>query len=173
MKDWIVHLKNPLVFMGFVMMLFTGLVNTLLKNRKLQFSKETTEKLLKRCFTYAFILGIIILISGFFTAYNKVSKEKRDKYTEIIDQTTTDDQSPAIMTKGEGSSVNLTYDTPFKENKPQSISKSEKIERKTTEKKGSVPPVNIKQNTSGDKSPAIISDGDVTIEFGKDDRERR
>ncbi len=138
------------------MLLFVT-IKPLLTKGILNIPKKSLERLLRQCLLYAFIIGIIVIISGFVLAFKK-SYENNNK--EVINiQTTTGDQSPAIMNKGQDSQVNLQYGVAPKENNQTKPDVPHDTHTAVSSNKVS----DTEQHTEGNQSPAIISNGDVNI----------
>lgn len=77
MKDlsqWIVHLKEPLILMGFVAMLFTGIITVLIKKGMIRLSQKGTDKLLSNSILYAFIIAFTTTALGL---YQSISSKER------------------------------------------------------------------------------------------------
>ncbi len=108
LSAWAEHLKEPLVLVGFALMLFVGIITTLLKNKIIHLSKTASERILKQGLLYGFILGIIVIVLGFVLAFKKTIKEENGQTDSVnIEQKTKGDQSPAIVSDGD---VNITFE---------------------------------------------------------------
>jgi hypothetical protein len=123
---WAEHLKDPLVLVGFVMMILVVLVTTLMK-------KDKSQKMRRQSLLFAFIMGLVIIILGFGLAFMKENK----KDLRLMEKTNSE-----------------TAGSP-------------------SEEKTGVPnapatsPTTVQQETHGNQSPAVVSGGDVNINFGK------
>jgi hypothetical protein len=71
LSSWAEHLQEPLVLVGFIVMLFAGIIHALLKSKTLRLSKRSFERLLKRTLAYIFILSLIVIIFGLALAFKK------------------------------------------------------------------------------------------------------
>ena len=118
LSSWAEQLKEPLVLVGFVLMLFAGIITTLLKKKLLHLSKSASERILKQGLFYGFVLGIIVSLLGFGLAFKKATKEKntsgnmsssaskdtnKEPFTPSpvhIEQSTEGDGSPNIINYG-------------------------------------------------------------------------
>jgi len=57
-SDWIEHINNPLVLLGFVFIIFAGLIK-FFKPQKL--NGQATERLMNRALTFLFLLGVFVI----------------------------------------------------------------------------------------------------------------
>ncbi|MCP4254641.1 MAG: hypothetical protein GY775_14810 [Candidatus Scalindua sp.] len=109
LSAWAEHIKDPLVLVGFTFMLLAGIITTLLKSKILHLSKTASERILKQVLLYGFIIGIIVIVSGFVVAFIKTTKEENVQTDSVtIKQKTEGDQSPAIDSVS--GDVNITYE---------------------------------------------------------------
>lgn len=91
LSSWAQYLEHPLVLIGFVVFLFSGISHALLKIKK-----SSSNELLKKWLRYFFILSIIAIISGFVIAYKEKAQSSRH-----IEQKTEGTQSPAVVSGGD------------------------------------------------------------------------
>ena len=158
-SGWAPHLKDPVVLVGFFIMLFAIIITTLLKSKTLSFLTESSERLIGRVTRYTFILGIIVIVLGFGLAFWKNTPEGNASAPKIT-QTTKGDQSPAVATQGEKGTVNIQYgDTKDPKKARQTNDPAQK------DKEGALKPSQgaIQQQTEGSQSPAIVSGGNVNL----------
>lgn len=119
MKDlsqWIEHLNDPLVLIGFVVMLFTGVITALLKKGLIRVSQKGTERLLSNALMYAFIIA---LMATAFAFYKSISSKDRQgsKPMPVNEQTRKDEAKPSAPQKNiqsphdiqSGRDVNINY----------------------------------------------------------------
>lgn len=178
-SQWIKHLNDPLVLIGFTTMLLFMLfktILTILKKGVIKLYRKGVERTINKILLYGFILALIIIITGFGLSYIKVSQQKTDKISQTkteqkddksraISQQTQGDQSPAVIVEKSDSNVKIEYNNTGEKTKTEAGSaKSEecKTEKNTPE---TITPDQIKQHTEGNQSPAIISGGDVELNF--------
>ena len=97
------YLTNPLVLIGFVLLLFFVILHTLIKSRILPpVSKTASGKIVRLVLNYAFIVALVLILCGFgLAAWNS----HRQKTGNAI---TNGPQSPAVT--GDGNQFN--YDQP-------------------------------------------------------------
>lgn len=118
LSPWIPYLKEPLVLIGFALMLLFGVIERLVTKGTLRIPKKSVERLLQKCLFYAFLLGIVVIISGFVLAFKKSHENNHkvirstqittgDQSPATIEQHTEGDQSPAIISNGD---VNITFE---------------------------------------------------------------
>lgn len=157
-SSWAEHLQHPLVLIGFVVMLFAGIVHALLKGKE-----GYSEGLIKKSLLYIFVLSIIVIVLGFVIAYKK-GLQHAEVGKKII-QKSKGGQSPTIVTEGKDSQVNITYGDPSKEEGDKSKTAGNDEEKEEADAQSSR---HIEQKTEGTQSPAVVSDGDVTIKFESD-----
>ena len=109
LSAWAQYLKDPLVLVGFVIMLAAGIIITLLKSKIIStLARASSERLIRIVMTGVFIIGIIVVVLGLGLAFWKASEED-NKSTKSITQTTHGSQSPAIVTQGKDASVKVEY----------------------------------------------------------------
>lgn len=162
LSKWIEHIKEPLVLVGFVIMLIAGLVSIFLKKDIFHLTKTASERIVKRIFLYAFVLGIAVLVLGFALAFRNEFAKNTAGTKEPILQETKGEQSPAVVTKEKGAHVEITYGSP---SKTEGAKKSQVKDDSTKEDKLVSPPGRIEQKTQGSQSPAVVSNGDVNINY--------
>lgn len=153
--DWIVHLKHPLVLVGFALFILSSLLRTFFSGRKL--SNAATERLMRRGMNYVFVLALIIIFAGFVISLKTTAFDSStisEKTSPNIQQQTRGTQSPAIVS---GQDVIVTYG-----GTQTSPKKDEPVSTIPTQ-----PPSSVTQQTHGDQSPAINSGGDVNLNYGK------
>lgn len=123
LSPWIPYLKEPLVLIGFVLMLLFGVIERLVTKGTLRISKKSLERLLRQCLLYAFVLAFVITIFGFMLSFNEVVQKRNIQtspevphgtHTAVfsnkdsnIEQHTEGNQSPAIISN---SDVNITIE---------------------------------------------------------------
>ena len=107
-SGWIKHLKHPMVLIGFVFMLFAGIIEAMLKKDILTALGEDAAPIITNAIYLIFLLGALIIISAFFVQKRKISTDTTTD-TDKITQKTSGDQSPAVVSKGDKSSVNINY----------------------------------------------------------------
>lgn len=151
MKDldfsiWIEHLKDPLVLIGFVIVVISGIL-------KKTIEKQITSRLAALIVRYSFSIGLLVVVLGFALAFIKQTEQRVD-----IDQKTKDVQSPVIIT-GEGSPVTITYGDHFER---KETNQADFIQNKT---QPNLKNLDIEQHTEGKQSPAVISGGDVNMNY--------
>ncbi len=158
-SSWTEHLKHPLVLGGFIFMLFAGIVRALIKTKVLRLSKTSSEQIIKKSLLYVFILSIFVVLLGFIIAF--IKDGRNDGTGETIIQKTGGEQSPAVITKDTNSPVEITYGSPSKEDKEgrSKIKGSDEVKDNTASPSSH----HIEQNTEGNHSPAVVSDGKVNI----------
>jgi len=161
LSKWIEHLKEPLVLVGFAIMLIAGLMRALLKKDIIRLTKAASEKVIRQLLLYAFFLGLIVIVLGFTLVFKKEAAKESGTPKEQIMQETKGGQSPAVITKEK---VEIQYGgKPDKvgDDKAQSNGGG-KRENKTVPSIG-----NIEQKTEGGQSPTVVSGGDVKIQYDK------
>lgn len=103
MKDlsqWIEHLKEPLVLIGFVVMLFTRIISALLKKGIIRLSQKGTERLLSNALMYAFIIFLMATAFAFYKSISSKAKERQAiKPAPVNEQTRKDEAKPATPQK--------------------------------------------------------------------------
>ncbi len=161
LSSWAEHLNDPLVLAGFVVMLFAGVVHALLKTKVLRLSKNSSEQLIKKSLLYVFILSIVVILLEFVFAFKKDGRH--DGKGETFIQKTKGEQSPAVITEGKDSSVNITYGSPSKEEKEGRTKTKGSDEGK--DDAASQSSHHIEQKTEGNQSPAVVSGSEVNITF--------
>jgi hypothetical protein len=109
LSAWAPYLKNPLVLVGFAFMLGTIIIYTLLRSKLLFSPTRASERLILYIFVSAFIIEIIVVISGFGLAFKQASQEGQSSANPIT-QETIGSQSPAVVTQGKDAPVNIEYD---------------------------------------------------------------
>jgi len=65
LSEWIQYLGDPLVLIGFFLLLFTGILRMTLRRGGVSITKKSTAKLVDKGLTLAFFLGILIIVLGF------------------------------------------------------------------------------------------------------------
>ena len=106
--------KEPLVLVGFVIMLFVGLIKALINKDIIRISKAASERLINRGLLYTFIIAIVVAVCGFGLSFIKLSKDGTEKPDSIVQQTE-GAQSPAVVTKGKNADVKIQYGEPAKD----------------------------------------------------------
>ena len=141
---WIDHLNEPLVLVGFLLFLTFGLFKFFLK--QLRIFSNNYEKIFQRILNYALILGLLIILLGFWFASNKISKAKHSE----------GNQSPIIE------KINGDLEITF-----QGSSNINNSNNKNSDKKisGDSQPLKIRQHTEGNQSPIINSGNNVNIHY--------
>jgi hypothetical protein len=105
------YLTNPLVLIGFVLLLFFGVHRVLIKSGVLvPVSRTASGKIVRLLLHYGFVVALLLILCGFGLAYFKTKGTQPKKG----DATTTGPQSPAVT--GDGNHID--YGTPPPENKP-------------------------------------------------------
>jgi hypothetical protein len=139
LTEWAKYLNNPMVLVGFVMMLFASILITLMKNNIFRLSTLASERILQRVIYCAFALGLVIVVFSFVYALIKtdttlseetmiVQETKGKQSPNIItgtapgksatEQKSSGKQSPNIISKEKGKSVEINFgDTPEKNQK--------------------------------------------------------
>lgn len=97
------YLTNPLVLIGFVLLLFFGIQTALIKSGILPpVSKTASGKIVRLLLNHAFIVALLLILSGFgLAAWNSHGRKTGNA-------TTNGPQSPAVT--GDGNRFN--YDQP-------------------------------------------------------------
>ena len=97
------YLTNPLVLIGFVLLLFFGIHYTLIRSGILSpVSKAESGKIVRLLLNYGFIVALLLILSGFcLTAWKSHGQKTGNAMTN-------GPQSPAVT--GDGNQVN--YDQP-------------------------------------------------------------
>jgi hypothetical protein len=105
------YLTNPLVLIGFVLLLFFGIHWELIKSGILPpVSKVASTKIVRLLLNYGFIVALLLILSGFGLAAWKSHGQRTGNAT------TSGPKSPAVT--GDGNQFN--YDQPSQpENKPK------------------------------------------------------
>lgn len=80
--EWIVHLNNPLVLVGFSLFILA----LVLKPTLSKISGTATERILSRTINLSFILSVLIIISGFTLSLTRTLKIIPPKQKDISDQ---------------------------------------------------------------------------------------
>ncbi len=163
-SKWIEHLNEPLVLVGFAIMLITGIMSAFLKRDIFHLTKAASEKVIRQALKYAFILGVIAIVLGFALAYKREAVRGVSSPKEQIKIETKGQQSPAVVTKNKGGNVEIRYEDATKK-EPDSKTKSDDGDKK--EGKDVPSSSNIELKTEGGQSPAVASDGDVKIQYNK------
>ncbi len=65
MENWIEHLNNPLVLIGFMAFIFAGFIKLLLKNNIIKFNQANSVKLINKSLNLVFVLALVGMVSGF------------------------------------------------------------------------------------------------------------
>lgn len=109
---WIQHLSDPLVLIGFVILILSRLVKLIIKGPS--FPNDNEKGLSKKILSSCFILGLLIIVLGFgLSFYREMTRESNSENAiSTNDQTSKDlvthgSQSP-IITNPTGS-VELNY----------------------------------------------------------------
>lgn len=152
LSSWAEHLDKPLVLIAFIVMLFVIIVITLIK---------TNAQFIKKILPYVFIFFIIVIACAFVLAF----RARNTGSGKRIIQETKGGQSPSIVTKGKDSSVNITYGGLSKKEGEQSKATGNDKEKEEATAQSSR---QIEQKTEGTQSPAVVSGGDVTINFNSE-----
>lgn len=150
--NWIEHLQNPLVLIGFVLFLFAGLFK-LIKTEKI--TGKASAALFNKGMNYLFILAIVIVIAGFALSFYQTHTEQQTTQTppQTTEISTKGKQSPAVQS---GEDVNINYGGTLSEQSKQTPKQ---------EKTAPQPPTDVK--TEGEQSPAVSSGGDVNINYSQ------
>lgn len=92
---WAKYLSNPLVLVGFVMMLFTSIPITLMNKNVFRLSQPASERILKKMLYCIFVLVLVAETFSFLYAFksDSIISEKT-----TITQETKGKQSPNIIT---------------------------------------------------------------------------
>ncbi len=78
-KDIAPFLQHPLVLVGFVILLFSGILTALLKAGILpSLPEKTVGDVVKRILNYAFILALLVIVLGFWEQMQERSSGKKD-----------------------------------------------------------------------------------------------
>lgn len=117
LTPWIEHLKEPLVLIAFVITLFCSILRIIVLKGIIRISKKSLEQLMQQILLYLFIIGIIVIVFSFGFALKKTSRTNNNSI-ETISQKTKGEQSPAIITKGKNSRINITYGVFSQEKSP-------------------------------------------------------
>lgn len=161
LSAWAPHLKDPLVLVGFFILLFSGIITTLLKTKALSSLTTSSELLIGRVIRYAFVMGIIVVVLGFGLAFWK-DAPRGNSSAPMITQTTTGGQAPAVVTQGKDAAVNIRY------GETKDPEQSKQTNNPAQEGKEGVPRLPqgaVQQKTEGTQSPAVVSGGNVNINF--------
>ncbi len=185
-NNWIEHLQHPLVLAGFGLFVFAGLLKPLFLNNK-KLSGAASERLLRRGINFIFILALLAVISGFALSWKATpvastgGGEKQAVLTTVqpvqqlpqkmqgsggkeagvsVEQDTHGNQSPAINS---GQDVRVNYgNAPVEQEKEAAETDTgDRPERQKTE------PMQVKQVTQGEQSPAINAEGNVEINYAE------
>jgi len=111
-SGWAKYLRHPLVFIGFVFMLFSGLIKTVLSDNILKALGEGAGQSVQKGLIFAFVLGLVVIVLGFMLAFKRRPREKGSGDSMV--QKTKGDQSPAVAAKGD---VKITYGSAVREEK--------------------------------------------------------
>jgi hypothetical protein len=116
------YLTNPLVLIGFVLLLFFRIHKALIKSPILTpVSKTASSKIVRLLLHYGFIVALLLILLGFGLTVWKEYLKTKGTQPKTGNATTSGPQSPAVT--GEGNQIN--YDPPQPENKPKSPSKKQ------------------------------------------------
>ena len=81
------YLKDPLVLVGFFLLLFFSFLRFLLKQKIIPpLTKKLGYKVLKTILLYGFLIGIAIIILGFGLKYRTLSVEEQNNAVELLKQ---------------------------------------------------------------------------------------
>jgi len=150
-EQWIEHLQHPLVLVGFALFIVASVVY-LLKPAKL--SGAATERLFGRGLGYIFILSLFVITAGTYINLSDKTDNPENQHTTYIQQSS-GNESPVVNSD---SNTNISDDVNAERNEKPFAS---------TPKTATIPLQATEQNTRGDKSPVINSQGDVTINYGQ------
>ena len=109
-SGWIKYLKHPLVLIGFVFMLITGIIKALIKQDIVSALGDTAAPIVTAAIYLIFILGALIVIVAI-VVQKRNANNATSEGTDKIRQKTSSHQSPAIVTRGDKSSVKINYDS--------------------------------------------------------------
>jgi len=162
--EWIEHLKHPLVLAGFGLFILAMLLKPIFTNNQNKLSGPAYERLMSKAITFVFILAFLVVVVGFVVSLkseeleNMVNTQQNNTpkttVAKTIEQNTLGEKSPAII----GHEVQINYGNTYS---PQKL----KIKPNTVITPKQIEPVQIKQTTARNKSPAIHSSGDVSINY--------
>jgi hypothetical protein len=163
METWITHLGSPLVLIGFMLFIVAGLIKLLLKNNIIKVNQANSAKLISKSLNLVFILAFTGMIFGFFSQKEVLqtlpkAEAKSAKPTEIH-QESTGDISPNIVS---GRDANFTVNS-----KSVNSNKTKSTKKENSQKSRPTKPIEIHQESTGNISPNIISDGDVDFNVNK------
>lgn len=150
-EQWIEYLQHPLVLVGFALFIVASVVY-LLKPAKL--SGAATERLFARGLGYVFILSLFVITAGTYISLSGKTDNPKNQ-DALHTQQSHSNKSPVANS---GSNTNISDDV--------NAERSEKPFA-STPKTATIPLQATEQNTRGDKSPAINSQGDVNINYGQ------
>ncbi len=160
-SKWIEHLNEPLVLVGFAVMIITGIMGALLKKDIFHLTKTASEKVIRQVLKYAFILGLIVIVLGFALAYKREPGKEVTGPKEQIKIGTKGEQSPGVISKG--GKVEIMYGETTKK---EEDSKAKSDDSGKKEDKNVSSSSNIELKTEGGQSPAVVG-GDVKIHYDK------
>jgi hypothetical protein len=81
------YLQDPLVLMGFVLLLFFGLARSLLKAGIIpQLNQRGGYRIISRLLLYGFLLALAIISVGFALKYNELSRQEQSNVISLINQ---------------------------------------------------------------------------------------
>jgi hypothetical protein len=127
---WAKYLSNPLVLVGFVMMLFASIMITMMKKNVFRLSQTASEKILKLMLYCIFVLVLVTETFSFLYALKSgsiiseetiISQETKGKQSPnivtgtshgkvSIEQKSSGKQSPNIISNEKEKSVEINYD---------------------------------------------------------------
>jgi prepilin signal peptidase PulO-like enzyme (type II secretory pathway) len=130
LSTWVKYLNDPLVLVGFIIMLFASILIALMKKNVFHLSQPAAERILKLIIYSAFVLGLVIVVFSFLYAlkYGPINSEETIITQETkgkqspniitgtspgnvsIEQKSSGDQSPNINSNGKAKSVEINYD---------------------------------------------------------------
>lgn len=158
---WPQYLTNPLALVGFAIMLFASIIIALLKSKFLCSLTRIPEQISKLVIMYAFIV-IFVVVLGFGLAFMKARPGEKSFWTGGVIQTTTGKQSPAVVIQGKDASIKIKYENTSNLERAKT---PEEPARQGNKNIPDPPQQNIRQQTEGAQSPAVVAGGDVTIKF--------
>ena len=148
---WIEHLTHPLVLVGFIAMLICAIGLAILSQGRWR----ARERVVRQALSALLVIAVLVVGVGLATSLSSRDSGPGNE------QVTHGDQSPAIVSDG---GVNVKYGSkPEKEEESAPPLESQGAARESTPATGST----VQQKTSGDQSPAVVSEGDVKIQFGE------
>ncbi len=156
---WIEHLRHPLVLAGFGLFIFALIIKPLFLNSK-KLNGTAVERLLHKAMLLLFVLAAMAVAGGLALNWQQAKADSSGKPSAVaVEQVTQGAQSPAINS---GKDVRVHYGG-------GAASGQKKAEKKAEAgvQKQQAAPASVKQETKGEQSPAINSQGDVEINYGK------